>query len=219
MARDNGRALAHHRPPAAVPESDDLGSGVCKSPSGLFIWRPMPTVVTTATPYCTARRLLDACDYRKVGDWAADGGGPRPTRRALLDEDDRAGGVVATALAAASGELEAAVVAGGKYSPDDLSALTGATRAYLEGLVAGLALWWLARRRNPASADPKQVPGAQAALDAVESLRLGERIFGLAATRDAAEMTATEFVADDQDGGRVVNCASRFFGNRTRGSY
>jgi hypothetical protein len=55
------------------------------------------------------------------------------------------------------------------------------------------------------------------ALDALEALRVGERIFGLEAQIDAgAGMAAVEFVtADDSDPRRTVYAASRYFGSRT----
>lgn len=175
----------------------------------------MPTPVTSATPYCTTARLLDYCDWTLVADWAADPSSPnepRPTRAALLDATSDAGKIVARFLAAGASDIEQACFARGMYVPADLAALTGNAAVGLEKLNAGLTLWGLANRRNPGSADMAKIPGAKAALDTLEALRKGEKVFPLAAQIDAGSgMDAVPFV-DGTDPNRLVNRLSRLFG-------
>lgn len=177
----------------------------------------MPDVVTNSTSYLSAVNFLDHADWRLVADWCGDGDGPRPSRAALLDSTSEPGRVMALALLTASGELESYCLRAGLYSPTDLAALTGATKAFRDKVIAGIALWDLANRRNPGAADPKSVPGAILAGDAMEALRVGERIFGLASVRDSAGSEAVAaYVADSLSSTRTVYRAARFFGSRTR---
>lgn len=179
----------------------------------------MPTVTTSATPYCTAADLLVHVRWQLVADWVCDTEGPRPTRASLLDSANVHGAVVLAKLKAASGKLESACLRGGLYTVADLQALTGSTLEYLKEVVAGLVILGYASRSQPAGAEAKQIPAAQTALEAMEALRKGERVFGLAAQIDAgAGMEAIEFVVDDgTDPRRTVTQAGRFFGNRDRG--
>src|SRR5262249_5564409 len=137
----------------------------------------------------------------------------------LVDDDTRlasqgavaANVTLARLLLAASGEIEAALLANGKYTPTDLQTLTGASQCYLQKLTADLAHWRLKQRRWP-DADPNTVQGAKAALDALERLRRGENIFGLQEVADAG-------LAETIDLWNPPPCklsteASRFFGER-----
>lgn len=87
---------------------------------------------------------------------------------------------------AASGEVEAACMAGRYYRPEDLSRLivggAGATgRAKLEKVVADVWFWMICQRRQPMTGDPSRVPGAKAATEQLAKLEGGARLFGLAA--------------------------------------
>lgn len=115
---------------------------------------------------------------------------------------------------AASGELESYALSGARYTPADLQGLTGATQAFLESVVAGMAVWKLAQRRHPGSAKPKDIPGVQMALESLEALRKGERIFGLEEVQAAAVMETTTIELDEDDPRRTVNAARRMFGRR-----
>ncbi|OWK45782.1 hypothetical protein [Fimbriiglobus ruber] len=173
-----------------------------------------PTIVTSPTAYCDAAGLLLRVDYRVVADACRDEDtAPRPSKAALLQPTTPAGAVVAAALLTASGDVEAACVRGGRYAPTDLAALTGATQAHLQAIVAGLAVWRLLGRRQPAAADGKNLPLVQWARDQLEALRVGEEIFGVQAVVAAgAGMSATPFVVPGPR--RTVNQASRYFGDR-----
>lgn len=170
-------------------------------------------VRTSATAFVDAAGLLERADGRLVADWACPDAGPRPTRRAVLDPLTPAGAAVAQCLMDATGELLAAVQAGGRYTPDDVAALTGAAAAHRDRVVSGLALWMLAWRKNPADAD--KVPLAKAAIEAKDRLAAGEDVFGLGPAIDAGGgPTVAPLTAPPNTTGKTVRAAARFFGNR-----
>ncbi len=144
------------------------------------------TPLTSAAPYCTPAALIEGRDRRQVADLCSDDGdGPRPTYRCLLDAGTPPGQILLASLSAASWDVESACVAGGRYTPADLQALTGVGRAGLVRLTAALAFWRLMQRRHPATSSPKSVPGAEEAADTLERLRTGERVFPFQETADA----------------------------------
>ncbi len=163
----------------------------------------MPTPLSSSTPYCSNTLFTTFHDWRNVADLLSDD----DTR--LADEATVQGNAkLATLLLVASGEVEAACLVSGRYTPSDLNALNGSTQALLQKLTADLAFWRITQRRWP-DANPSGVAGAQAALDLLERLRLGERIFGLQEVADAGLPGASDFEHD-----RVSVEAGRFFGNR-----
>lgn len=177
----------------------------------------MATVVTSSTAYCTATRFLDAFDARAVADLVRDDNGPAPTRLALLDEDDTAGARVASALLTASGLVESACTHGKRYLPSELTALTGATKAHLERLVAALAFGLLMERRQPSAARRDQVPAIAEADKELERLRLGEHVFGLNENQEPAQRMDGLRPVDAPSTVRtnsVIVRGSRYFGER-----
>lgn len=165
------------------------------------------TPVGTATPYCTAERVVKLIDWQILADLLRDGSAPRPQRAAVL-----ASPLLASFLLRASGEVEAAVLAGNRYRPADLAALTDSGAAYLEGLVATLTHWRLAQRRQPGAADPDTVPGAREALDTLAAWRDGQMVFGLQETHDAG-LPAAVPASDPKRQVSVFQRAYRLFGN------
>lgn len=145
------------------------------------------TPLTSSVAYASAADLLNAHDAEKIGDYARDDG-TRLTPGAILTST-----VVAAALLRSSGEVESACVAGERYTPSDLAALTGASQAHLKGIVCDLAFYHLAKRRKP---DAKTVPGYMEAQEALKSLRLGETIFGFQETADAGTMSPVDLSQD-----------------------
>jgi hypothetical protein len=170
----------------------------------------MPTPLTSATAYCDGPTFVIFHDWRTAGDL-------------LVDDDTRladatavaSSATLATLLLAASGEVEAACLVSGRYTPDDLNALTGSTQAFLQKLVADLAYWRMMQRRWP-DADVANVPGAKSALEMLDRLRLGERIFGLQEVADAglAEEVEMAPAGSAYEQNRVSVEANRFFGAR-----
>lgn len=178
------------------------------------------TPIGTATPYCTVSRLFQFHDWHQVADMVRDGEGARPTRQCLLDSTSVEGALLVRLLLAVSGELESACLVGDRYSPEDLQALTNSGLARLEKLTADLCFWGLSQRRQPNAADPRTVPGALLALQELDRLRTGERIFGFQEAADAglpsvSDPDPTQF----QNGSGAILGASRLFGSHGHGGY
>ena len=168
------------------------------------------TPASSATPYCSATRLLVFHDRQQVADMLRDGDDCRPTCRAILDTATVAGANLARIMLAASGEVDSACLAGERYTPADLLALTYAGEAYREKLTADLAFWRLAQRRQPGSAEPARVPGAQQALAELDRLRDGSRIFAFLETADAGLPSVIE--PGPAPGRNTVRKSTRLFG-------
>lgn len=170
---------------------------------------------STPVPYCPQALLLVYHDWQQVADLVRDGDAPRPTQ-AEVSTNSGAGTIVYRALLAASGELESACIAGKRYAPADLSGLTGAGLELLQATVAHLAFWRLAQRRQPISADPSRVPGALQALQLLQMLRDGERIFPTDEAADAGLPADVDTTRNNPNRcRRVVSVARRFFGIRS----
>lgn len=173
------------------------------------------TPVVSAT-YCSAAQLLIYHDWQQVADLVRDGNGPRPQRAALLDPNQPSGAILAGLLGSATGQLNSAALIGNRYTPDDLAALTDAGLLYLQKIVADLAYWQLAQRRQPMSANPDSVPGAREALETLEKLKNGERVFAFAETADAGLPEVV--VPRVTSGPQTVRYASRLFGSHGNGN-
>lgn len=170
------------------------------------------TPVSSTTPYCSATRLFVYHDWQQVADMLRDGENPRPTRTALLDEDSPEGEALLEILKAASGEIDSACLAGKRYNPEDLLALTGTGLSYREKLTSHLAFWGCAQRRQPNAADPNRIPGAVTALLECDRLRVGERIFAFLETQEAGNADVVE-PDKPPDQSRVTGRAVRLFGS------
>lgn len=171
------------------------------------------TPLTSATAFATTRQLTQLVDWRIVADCVSDTPG-RVSRRAVRDASHPAGAVVAQLLLQATGQVLMKAQAGGKYTPADLAALTGAGAAALVGLVCGTALLLTVGRRTATADLAKRVPLAAEAKETLEAIRKGEAVFGLLEPTQAAAMDASELYSDQQIGGRIVTNARRFFGHR-----
>ena len=135
--------------------------------------------------YCTAAEMLSLHDWEAVAAYCHDSDGPRPQRATLLNPATPAGAILSRALSAASGRIDSAVRCGKRYSPQDLAGLTGTARDYLVKLTADVAYWTVAQRRAPVGSSPDNVPGVKDALEDVQQLAKGERIFGLVEPAEA----------------------------------
>lgn len=167
------------------------------------------TVLTSATAYASAADLLNAHNADQVGQWCQDGKVTITPGMVLTDTR------VAAALLRASGMVEAFSLRGGRYTPTDLAALTGAGAAMLKGLVVDLAFYLLARRRLKAK-DAEEVAGYKVIEDTLKALSTGEEIFGFTEIAAAGVMSAVDISVDSsQRLNRITDGpARRFFGQR-----
>lgn len=129
-------------------------------------------------PYATPADLLKRFDARTVGDLAADDG-KRVVPSALLTDPN-----VSAVLDDASGEIEAALLQGERYSATDLANLTGNSQQYLKRICCEIAFGLLWRRR-PWADDQQRLDAIKRADEHLERLRKGERVFDVVAVKDA----------------------------------
>lgn len=157
--------------------------------------------------YLTVDEFLKRKDWRTVADFVSDAD-VRVTQSSLTSDAN-----LQAVLDDAAGMVEAACLAGNRYQPADLAALTGVAKAFRDRLIADLAMGLLIERRPD-----KKTPLPQSferALAELEDLRFGKWIFGLKETQDAGLM---DFEKDNEnireDRNLTTYKASRFFGSR-----
>lgn len=175
------------------------------------------TPIGTATPYLTVARFFAYRDWQQVADMMRDGDDPRPSKLTLLDGTTDEGAQLLMLGLAACGELESACIIGNRYSAADLAALTGSGKGRMEKVIADLWYWACVQRRQPGTGDPRRVPGAQQALEELDRLRDGERIFGFQESADAG-LPSTVTPDLNQRPNEVTLLADRLFGDHRGGS-
>ncbi|MDE2101458.1 MAG: hypothetical protein KGL39_29705 [Patescibacteria group bacterium] len=172
----------------------------------------MSTPDSNPVSYLDPVTFLQRFDWRTIGDLCSDTG-TRLTLAQLLGPPVNVN--LQVALDDAAGELEAACLVAGRYSPAALLTLTGVAGRYRDRIIAVLAMSHLVwRRPDLKKALPSQYEDVQKALDLI---RLGERVFGLVEVEQAGQIT--DYVEQPQDffnRNGVVNQARRFFGQRSR---
>ncbi len=180
----------------------------------------MGTPASSATSYCSVSQFLFFYDWRSVAQLVSDDGTQHTL--ASLSTDPNLGAI----LLAASGDVESSTFRGGRYQIDlsatppinDLAALTGASAASLQKLVADLAFGFLFERRpNPGVEPPIAY---QLAVKKLESLASGELIFGLLENMAAGrQQHYVENVCDQMGRNTVTQQAHRYFGRRYRNQW
>lgn len=128
--------------------------------------------------YATPAQLLQRYDARTVGDLASDTG-IRIDPASLLSDAN-----VQAALDDASGEIEAALLQGKRYSVADLAGLTGNTQKHLIRITCQIAFWMLWERR-PYVEDQTRDDAESKAKKSLERLRRGEAVFDIEGPKDA----------------------------------
>ncbi len=171
------------------------------------------TPLSTLTSYCSATDFLDRYDWRPIAQLMNDAISVAVTAANLADTGTDEGRRLNKILLDCSGEIEASALIGGRYRPEDLQALTGASAAYLKRIVADLAIGRCYERR------PQQNPWAQATATArqlLNAIASGESIFGTeqAASASLLEITADTVPAVESRNG-VVQELTGYFGSRT----
>jgi len=131
--------------------------------------------------YAEPSDLLARYDAREIGDLVADDG--EQIGAAALATDTN----VLAALSDASGQIEAALVVGNRYTASALEGLTGNSLALLKRITCMLAICHLMDRRPAGYGDAAEKRQEQA-LDYLERLRNGENVFNLSDQKDAGEV-------------------------------
>lgn len=130
--------------------------------------------------FLTNEQFLVRYDWRWVAKNVLDsqygsGDASVATRADLLDDSSDAGSVLAALIEEASEVLMAAAAVGARYSVSDLTTYGG---SLLLRIVSDLTLGLILKRRARAAEDvAKMAPSYAEALEYLEQLRRGERIF------------------------------------------
>jgi len=166
------------------------------------------TVRSTATGYCSPSEMLEHYDKRLVGMLISDTGVPVTDDAAIQNSN-----ILRAALLQASAEVEAACYRGRRYSKEDLDAIYSsntAAKRLLTWLVASIALYRLWQRRG----DPKLVVGDFTfALQYLEALETGKRVFPLLETEEAGSKFGFIDIKDVLDANDMAIKYRRLLGN------
>jgi hypothetical protein len=151
----------------------------------------MPTIATGSSPYCSVTQFLNRVDVRAVCELLSDD--TIPVDPSTLSSN----AILLDLLSGASGRVESAATVAEAYAiiptaippRNDLALIAnggGNGAALLADIVAGLA-WWrlLSRRPNDLEAPPLY----KDALEYLDQLRNGERIFGILENATAGELS------------------------------
>lgn len=164
------------------------------------------TPVSSEMAYADARDLLDFYDAGQIGNLGSD------SRDTMTVSEILVSPIIESCLLRASGEVELACVAGGRYSPLDLQSLYGASQGALKGLVCDLAFYHLTKRRRP---EPEKLAAYKEAQELLKALRDGDKIFGFQEAITAGQMGTIDLSKDSQNRPvRPTELAPRLFGIR-----
>lgn len=125
--------------------------------------------------YATGTDLIKRYDVDQVGDLATDE--REELDRAVVPTHPN----VLTALLDASGEIDAALMAGGRYTPDELAGITDNTKNHLIRITCAIAMAGLIERRPERVSVELADAYRKTARGFLEALRRGENVFGIAA--------------------------------------
>lgn len=120
--------------------------------------------------YATPAEFLKRYDARIVGDLVRDND-EQATAAELIDDDN-----LQAALDDASADIDSALMFGERYTPSDLSGLTGNSQTLLIRMTCDIAMAFLLRRRPSKDAD-KDAARLELAEKHLERLRKGEQVF------------------------------------------
>lgn len=120
--------------------------------------------------YATPTEFLKRYDARIVGDLVRDSG-EQATSAELLDDVN-----LQAALDDASGDIDAALMVGERYTPTELDSLTGNSQTLLIRMCCDIAMAFLLRRRPSKDAD-KDTARLELAERHLNRLRDGEQVF------------------------------------------
>ena len=130
------------------------------------------TPFTSATPYASPQDFLNRYDVRTVGQLLNDS----DTSPALTQAQVLASAKLNALLMEASGDLEAAVIRGQRYTPTDLATIVsnaGVAKEWVVGLICAITAGKLCDRRFDRQEPP---PPAKRADEILELLGQGQRI-------------------------------------------
>lgn len=129
--------------------------------------------------YATGTDLIQRYDVDQVGDLATDE--REELDRAIVPTHPN----VLAALLDASGEIDAAMMAGGRYTPAQLAGITDNTKNHLIRITCSIAIANLVERRPERVSVELAEAYRKTARGFLEALRRGENVFGIQAVIDS----------------------------------
>lgn len=134
--------------------------------------------------YATVVDLTDRYDSRDLGDLASDSNAT--VSETALKSDRK----VLAALADASGEIDAALLVGNRYTPMELANVTGFSKSHLTRITCDIAAARIMARRM--GRDVEKVKAMNELAEGhLERLRKGENVFNLTDQKSAGNPSAT----------------------------
>ncbi len=170
------------------------------------------TPVSSLVSYISPDEFLSRFDSNLVGELVSD------QNLQVNSTDLSTNPVLLTILADVSGMLESAACVGKRYGSEDLTAMaTSGTVSgqYLKRVCANLAIGMLRQRRGMIESDEKGGPYIQA-LEALDKLRNGERIFTFAETEEAGLPSNVTLSPEEIERLNLFTNNFRYFGFRQR---
>lgn len=154
--------------------------------------------------YATPSDLKDRYDARRLGELVRDDG--TKATPAQLNTDT----VLQAALDDGHSLINAACLAGRRYTPSDLTALTALDKALLVRLNCDLAYGFLLQRRGFAEQESARLaPGFNQALQLLQRLKSGDIVFNVEAVLEAGTMDRVVLSKNVT----LVSSTSRMFGD------
>ena len=182
----------------------------------------MSTLISSTTPWITAAEFIKRADPRTIADIVGDAN-LRPYQNPNGTIDTAALGAdvnLLAALASASGQFEADVFTGARYSPDDLTKIMTTTcnaQAFMWQIITNIAKAHVEERRM--GMDPNwTVPDwYKETKELLMRIRQGDAIFGFQEHADASHPKA-EFMNEQNwlDVSTTVTQARPMFGRRNK---
>jgi phage gp36-like protein len=160
--------------------------------------------------YADASDIIKRYDSRILGNLVADDG-------ETVDEDDlSANAKLTAALAAASGQVNAAILVGERYAADDLTGLTGDSKEFLKTIVCEIAFGMLWRRKPYTDDNAGRKEAVERADEWLKRLRGGEWVFDIDVKKEAGRPTVeTVTRVEAQEQNLIVDqVRSHFFPRR-----
>ncbi len=154
--------------------------------------------------YATGIDLVDCFDVDLIGDLAQD------TREPIEPTMVKTHPNVLRMLGQASGEIDTALIAGGRYQPEQLAALTGNSQAHLVRITCTIAMALLFKRRPSQAMVDLAKPFYDDKEKYLKDLRTGQNLFNIAENKAASTIELQTVTAVEID---TLNLLTTRMGN------
>lgn len=165
---------------------------------------------SSQSAYLTGEDFIAYKDMRSIAQYASD-----DPDNPVPDDQVATNPVVLKILMQASGMLESAVLSSQRYAVSDLQALTGASQEYMKSILADISMYKLVIRRPGANPPETTVTAYEEAMQALQALANGDRIFAFAEVEEAGLPTTYSITPSDLYRANMASVRfRRVFGNR-----